>query len=73
MFAFVLDSAMSNAYLLYCTQWDQADDTRRGNKKDRTDFHCAVVRGLCVPLKVFAIDAARDSGSIWRAFCTVWQ
>ena len=47
MFAFVLDSAMSNAYLLYCTQWDQADDTRRGNKKDRTDFHCAVVRGLC--------------------------
>ena len=47
MFAFVLDSAMSNAYLLYCELWGRPGQTRRGNKKDRTDFHCALVRGLC--------------------------
>ena len=44
-----------------------------GGPSESQKWHFAVVGGLCVPLKVFAIDAARDSGSIWRAFCTVWQ
>jgi hypothetical protein len=47
MFSFVLDSALSNAYHLYCALWDRPGSIDRGKKKDRTDFNCAVARGLC--------------------------